>query len=271
MDNIFIWLFLSWVGVALMMTALWVFQVIHEDAGIVDAGWALGIGMAALFLASRMETESLRPWVISGATVIWSLRLGSFIFFKRVLGKTEDARYRDLRRAWALRANVNFFLFFQMQGILVIVLVIPVLAILLCPRDEIGYWDIAGCVLILLSIVGETVADRQLSRWRESTGSKSRVCRDGLWRYSRHPNYFFEWLHWMGYPIMGLSLLGTRLGWVWPVTWIGPAVVLFFILKVTGIPPTEEQALKSRGDEYRRYQRETSAFFPWFPRSERKP
>jgi steroid 5-alpha reductase family enzyme len=93
--------------------------------------------------------------------------------------------------------------------------------------------------------------------------NRGHTCRDGLWRYSRHPNYFFEWLHWWAYVPLSLGAAG---GWA---TILAPLVMLFFLFCVTGIPATEAQALQSRGADYRQYQRTTSAFFPWFPRRER--
>ena len=112
----------------------------------------------------------------------------------------------------------------------------------------------------LSAIVGETVADRQLANWRKDPNNKGRTCRSGLWRYSRHPNYFCEWLMWCAYAALAWP------GPLGPVALGAPALLLFLVLKVTGIPPTEARALASRGADYRRYQRTTSAFVPWPPR-----
>jgi steroid 5-alpha reductase family enzyme len=112
----------------------------------------------------------------------------------------------------------------------------------------------------IVAVSGEAMADRQLAQFRSKSWNHDRVCCDGLWRYSRHPNYFFEWLHWWAYVIMGVSSPG------WLLTWIGPIGMGWALLKVTGIPWTERQALASRGEDYREYQRTTNAFFPWFPR-----
>jgi steroid 5-alpha reductase family enzyme len=120
--------------------------------------------------------------------------------------------------------------------------------------------DAAALFIGALAVVGESIADGQLARFRADPANRGRTCREGLWRYSRHPNYFFEWIHWWAYVPLAASS-----AW-WPATLAGPALMLFFILYVTGIPPTEERALLSRGDDYREYQRTTSAFFPWFPR-----
>jgi steroid 5-alpha reductase family enzyme len=112
----------------------------------------------------------------------------------------------------------------------------------------------------LLAVLGETFADRQLANFRADPKNKGQVCQTGLWKYSRHPNYFFEWLHWWTYAAIGI---GHWWGWI---NLLFPAAMAFFLFKLTGIPSTEEQALKSRGEAYRRYQQSTNRFFPWFPK-----
>ena len=109
---------------------------------------------------------------------------------------------------------------------------------------------------------GVALSDWQLSQFKKNPENKGQTCQRGLWRYSRHPNYFFEWVHWWAYLPMAVGAAG------WWAAVITPSVLLYFILYKTGIPPTEEQALASRGEEYRRYQRTTSAFVPWFPKRE---
>ena len=111
------------------------------------------------------------------------------------------------------------------------------------------------------SLHGGAIADRQLRAFARDPANKGKVCDQGLWAWSRHPNYFFEWLHWFSY-----VLLCWQHPWGW-LTVIAPLVMLYFILFVTGIPPTEKQALKSRPKSYRDYQRTTSPFFPWPPQS----
>jgi len=120
--------------------------------------------------------------------------------------------------------------------------------------------EIAGVCLWCTALAGETVADAQLSAFKRIAANQGQVCDVGLWRCSRHPNYFFEWLVWVAY---FLFALGSPLGWL---AAIGPASILYLLLRVTGIPLTEEQSIRSKGDAYRRYQATTSAFAPWFPR-----
>jgi steroid 5-alpha reductase family enzyme len=126
-------------------------------------------------------------------------------------------------------------------------------------------WLVGGVAVWLLSVVGEGIADRQLARFRENPANKGKTCRDGLWRYSRHPNYFFEWLHWFAY-----VLLAVGSPWFW-LSAAGPVVMYLFLRYVSGIPYTEAQALRSRGEDYRRYQQTTPMLFPWFPKPDPIP
>jgi steroid 5-alpha reductase family enzyme len=176
----------------------------------------------------------------------------------------EDGRYRRLRRHWVDRANAWFLVFFESQTLLVVLFSVPFLVLLENPEPRFGALEIAGVALWLVSIAGEMSADRQLARFRADPANRGKTCRVGLWWTSRHPNYFFEWLHWWSYVLMGV---GAPYGWL---TLVGPVVMLFFLLKVTGIPYTEMRALEHRPD-YAEYQRTTSAFIPWFPRPPREP
>jgi steroid 5-alpha reductase family enzyme len=149
---------------------------------------------------------------------------------------------------------------FQVQGLLAFLLALPLWVL---AGAELAQWrvqDALALALWILAMVGESRADQQLKRWRRSPAGRGRTCRQGLWKYSRHPNYFFEWLHWSVYPLVGIGLPGGA--WLW----LAPLAMWFLITKVTGIPPTEEQSLRSRGDDYREYQRTTNAFFPGPPR-----
>ena len=125
-----------------------------------------------------------------------------------------------------------------------------------------GWTDWVGVLIWTIALVGEGLSDFQLARFRQRPESKGEVCQDGFWKYSRHPNYFFEWLHWCAYVMLAIT---APLGWL---TILAPVAMWFFLNRVTGIPLTEIQAIKSRGEKYRRYQRTTNAFFPWFPRPE---
>ncbi|HSR69608.1 MAG TPA: DUF1295 domain-containing protein [Acidobacteriota bacterium] len=251
----------GWGVIALAMLALWIWQRRSGDAGIVDVGWTFALGFLAVFYASLGSGDPQRRLLLGLLVGAWSLRLGLYLLFDRVLSGQEDGRYQQIRENWGDKVQPFFLVFFQAQGALAVLLALPFAVVAVNP-DPLSLWDGLAVVVMAASIGGETLADRQLARWRRDPSTRGRTCRQGLWRYSRHPNYFFEWLHWWAYPLMAA---GQAYFWV---TLLSPLLMLFFILKVTGIPPTEERALKSRGEDYRRYQRTTSAFVPWFPKEE---
>lgn len=119
----------------------------------------------------------------------------------------------------------------------------------------------AGAALWVAAVAGETVADRQLARFLADPANRGRTLRAGLWRSSRHPNYFFQTLTWLSYALIVLAAPYGYLGF------LSFFLILYLVLFVTGIPPIEERALRGRGEDFRRYQAETSAFVPWFPRA----
>lgn len=249
------------VGLAAIFFAAWVVQRRTRDAAVVDVAWTFSFAPLAVYYAVALGARDVASWLIVALVAAWSLRLGTHLLFTRLWsGRPEDGRYAELRAAKGENAQTWFFWFFQLQALSVLLLSSSILGVLLDPPQSLVVLG-AGMAVFLVSIVGETIADRQLEAFKRDPMNRGRVCRDGLWRYSRHPNYFFEWLHWMAYPILAL---GGEHAWL---TWIAPPIMLLLMTKVTGIPPTEAQALRSRGDAYREYQRTTSAFFPWFTSS----
>jgi steroid 5-alpha reductase family enzyme len=258
-DSIRLALF-GWALMAVMMTALFIVQYRRRQADIVDVGWAFGLGVLGIMYASAANGDATRRLLLAIMASVWSFRLAAYLFVNRFLHPEEDGRYIALRSSWGKNAQPRFFVFFQVQGFLDVLLSIPFLVVAFHPAGSFSTWDFIACGVWLAAVFGEILADRQLARFRSQPDNKGAVCRVGLWRYSRHPNYFFEWIHWWTYVLLGV---GSAYWWL---TLISPAVMLFFILKVTGIPPTEARALQSRGDAYREYQRTTSAFIPWFPK-----
>ncbi|MDX1508642.1 MAG: DUF1295 domain-containing protein [Woeseiaceae bacterium] len=249
----------GWAGVALIMLGLWLAQWRTRNAGIVDVAWAFGTGLLGIWLVlGSGPGDPERKALIAAMAGVWSLRLGSHLA-SRVFSESEDGRYRYLRDHLGDRAQAFMFLFFQIQALWAVMFSLPMWAAAQSPAEGLAWTDAAGAAIFLLSVAGEAVSDAQLSRFRRNPENSGKVCRIGLWRYSRHPNYFFEWLHWFAYILIGL---GSPYWWI---TVAGPIVVYFFLTRLTGIPFTEKQALRSRGEAYRRYQKTTNAFFPWPP------
>lgn len=277
-DTMWTLLWHGWVGAAVLMQVLWLIHLRTRNAGIVDVGWAAALGLLGIYYGLAGEAGVLRRLIVGGSAGIWGLRLAGHLLFDRVLGHPEEGRYVALRKRWGRHADRNLWFFFQAQALLAVILSLPFLFGAVPPGTGVGWSVIAGVALWITGLVGESIADRQLKRFKATPGAKGQVCREGLWRYSRHPNYFFEWVIWCGFGLMGLTGLTGLTGLAgvagpspyWGLLSLtGPALILFFLLRVTGIPPTEAQALRSRGDAYRRYQETTSAFVPWFPKRQR--
>ena len=242
------------------MVCLWVIQVRTGDASHVDVGWATGIACLAVVYALLADGSIGHRVLAAVLASIWGWRLGLYLLFDRVLGKEEDGRYRALRAKWGSRANRNFFLFFQFQALFVVFFSVPYLLICLDPDAGLGALEWMGIAAWAIGNIGAITADRQLARWRSNPANRGRTARTGLWAWSRHPNYFFEWVTWCG-----VALVATAAPWGW-VAWIVPAVLLFLLFRLTGIPATEAQALRSRAD-YTEYRRTTSVFVPLLPRT----
>ena len=247
----------GWLVVALAMVLAWAWQRRTRNASVVDVVWTLCTGALAVYYAFVVEGLFNRRLLVAGLFATWSLRLGLHLL-PRLFHGAEDRRYQKMRQGWRAAADLRFFLFFQTQAF-----VAPLFAsVAWIAGSSVGpltFLDISGTVVAVVAIGGEWLADRQLARFRTENKEAKRVCDIGLWRYTRHPNYFFEWLFWCS-----LALLAVSSNWWWLT--LGPPLAMFYFLNfVTGIPPAEEQSLASRGAAYRDYQRRTSAFFPWPP------
>jgi steroid 5-alpha reductase family enzyme len=250
-------------GACLTMVGVWLTAIRIHNASYVDVAWALGIAGTAVAYALLADGSALHRVLVAGLGTIWGVRLGTYLL-SRLAGKEEDGRYQELRRRWAPNANRAFFVFFQFQALFVLVFSLPFAFVAADPGDV--TWPAwAGAALALGSIAGEVTADTQLAVWKGNPDNRGKTARNGLWGWSRHPNYFFEWLHWVAWALIA----------VWsPYGWVAIAVpVLLFALlfRVTGIPETEAQALRTRGDDYRRYQEEVSVFVPLPPRRTPRP
>lgn len=257
--TLFLWgLLLS----SVLMTATWVIAMRIRNAGIVDIAWSLGFVPLALLYRMLADGEPVRQNLVTLLTLLWSLRLGLHLW-KRVMGHhpVEDGRYAAMREAVKGREGMAFFWFFQAQAVVLSLLSIPCLLIDSDPRIGLGLTDLLGALLWIGAIAGESLADRQLAAFKNNPANKGKVCTTGLWSLSRHPNYFCEWLVWVA-----LLLMALPAPWGW-TSLFAPVLMLYLLLKVTGIPYAEEQSLRSKGEAYREYQRSTPAFFPRIPRS----
>jgi len=259
------------VVLAIYMSLWFVFGFMKKRFDVADTAWGPGFVVCAVTAWCFAEQVSWRNVLVTGMTVAWALRLAVHIGL-RSLKKSEDARYRKLRQQWAPHENMRaFFQIFLLQAVLILVISAPVTRIITAPvplfhgfeppAPLIRGYDIIGFLIWLTGFMFESVSDIQLTRFKQNPKNKGRIIRTGLWRYSRHPNYFGEVLLWWGIYVMAA---GLPYGWI---TVIGPVTISFLIIKVSGIPLLEDHYRNH--PDYQRYRQTTSVFFPLPPRKEK--
>ena len=247
-----------------IMAVCWLIVTYNQRAGLVDVAWSFCIALNVMIAAFWLDTAPLSVRIFIGcASNIWFLRLTWHLLRRYWHESEEDRRYANMRRAMGQFKHLGFLAFFMFQAGLAILFSYPMLSLLSTTVIQWSEWThwalIAAAIMMLLAFIGESTADQQLYRFKQKPEHHGKTMDQGLWKYSRHPNYFFEWLHWFAYPILGLAA-GQYLLWVYPV------LMWAFLYYITGIPFSEQQALRHRGQNYRDYQQRTSMFIPWQPK-----
>ncbi len=252
---------ISFIVNCLVMIGTWFFSRVKNNYSVVDAVWALSFFVTSGLYSVLGEGLLQRKLLMLICVSIWSLRLGIFLA-RRIASHhpTEDSRYGELRKGYGDQVERGFFWFFQYQAWSVVLLSAPFLLMALNTDPEMAPLEYIGALLFFLSLSGEAVADHQANIFKKNPANKNKVCNVGLWRYSRHPNYFFESCIWFSFFIMACSSPQGI------YSLYAPLLILFLLLKVTGVPMSESQSLKNRGEAYREYQKKTSMFVPWFPK-----
>jgi steroid 5-alpha reductase family enzyme len=244
---------------AVLFALVWWMCLRLGNYGFLDAIWSLSVAVIAPLYAVLGNGTPIRRWTFAVIGAAWSLRLGLYIL-RRVIRHhpEEDARYRTLRQKWP--TPLRFLVFFELQAFIALLFSTPFLLASINQTPQMAPVEILGLAIAVLATAGEALADWQSQRFKQRTTDKQAVNDVGLWRYSRHPNYFFESMVWWGFFVAALSF---PYGWL---TVVCPLLMLYLLLNVTGIPLTEKHSLESRGERYRQYQRTTSRFVPWFPK-----
>jgi len=252
------------VALSLIMAGAWLVQQRTGNSGWVDTIWTFGLGAVGFVSAlTPFETIGSRQIVVAAMIALWAARLGLYIA-SRSRGITDDPRYAEMARQWGDDAPRQMFWLLQKQAWVTIPLALAVFLAAQNPAPHLRFQDFVAIAVIAIAIIGEGIADRQLHTFKSDPQHKRRVCDTGLWSWSRHPNYFFEWLGWFAYPIFASDFNGTYgLGWL---SLLAPACMYWLLVHVSGIPPLEAHMLRSRGQAFRDYQARTSAFFPLPPR-----
>ncbi|MCB1156274.1 MAG: DUF1295 domain-containing protein [Leptospiraceae bacterium] len=261
-------LFISYSLVFCLMAGFWFIGRLLRNYTVVDIAWTLSLFLANLIYYFFAEGYRYRKSLILIMVSIWSFRLAWYLCL-RVFTHEEDPRYREFREKYKKEnpSTVDrkfFWNIFQFQGLLSIVISIPFLVICMNAERNLGILEFISLFIWFLGLVGETVADLQMMIFKSKKENYHRTCQQGLWYYSRHPNYFFEWLIWVSYGLFAFSAKPYG-----PFMLLYPFLMYILLTRFTGIPLSEKQAIAKRGEEYREYQRTTSAFFPWFKKESR--
>jgi steroid 5-alpha reductase family enzyme len=253
------------IALSAMMTGAWAIQRATGSSGWIDTIWSFAVGVGGIAATVFTDGDGSRRALAFAMVAAWSLRLGLHIA-ARTRGAEEDPRYAKLIAEWGSSAGFRLWLFLQVQAVAALVLVIAVHLAAAKPEPFPRLVDLVAAAVAIVAIVGETVSDRQLAAFRRTAQARTEVMEQGLWRYSRHPNYFFEWLFWCSWPLMAI---GLPFGWSWLVL-LAPIQMYWLLVHVSGIPPLEQHMLASRGEKFRALQARVNAFFPG-PRREEFP
>ncbi len=243
--------------VLMLIVYIWAYSI--KNAGVVDIFWSFNFSVIAILLYFLADGFYPRKVLICTMVLLWSLRLGFYLLIR--VGShldVEDGRYKKMREEWGASVNCKLFFFFQGQALSNIYLAIPFFLIAFNKKEGLSILEYIGIIVWAISIIGEATADAQLKRFKKNPANKGKVCNVGLWNYSRHPNYFFESMIWVGY---FLVCLNANYGWIGILS---PLTITLLLFRVTGIPLTEQQSLRSKGEAYKEYQLTTSMFVPWF-------
>jgi steroid 5-alpha reductase family enzyme len=247
-------LLIVWAYLILQMLVVWVFSRLLNNPSIVDVAWAFGLMVAGLIYLCRVQLD-FRIMLIGGLLILWGVRLGGFLWVTRIRKGIVDKRYLKLSENWQTAKALKFFLNFQFQGFLILLISSVFLFATNDATSNPSNIEWLGVAIVLVGIMGETIADLQLYRFQHTNPGE--VCQAGSWNYSRHPNYFFEWLTWCGFTLFALHQpFGT-------LPLVVPLVLYLIMTHITG-PLTERGSIESRGQAYKEYQRSTAMFFPFF-------
>jgi steroid 5-alpha reductase family enzyme len=247
---------------SLGMAAAWAVQRRTGNSGWVDMAWSALTGLAAILGLGLAGVLTTGPGMLAAAILaLWAGRLAIHIGGRsRFAG--EDPRYAALIEEWGDQAPRQLFKFLQIQAVVSFVLVVSVMAAATGGSVELNQFHLVAFAIALMAVLGEALADRQLQEFRRENKGFKGICETGLWRWSRHPNYFFEWLYWCAWPVMAMAAGPVSVA----LALLAPALMYYLLVHVSGIPPLEKYMLASRGERFRLYQNRVNAFFPGPPR-----
>jgi steroid 5-alpha reductase family enzyme len=246
------------IAIFIYMTANFVVALWRQRTDIADIAWGFGFILVAIICLLSQDSFTTRMLIISALILIWGLRLSLYLFFRN-RGKGEDQRYQLWRLEWGENFVPKAFLeVFLLRGLFMFLMAAPLFLVSVYDNNTLDYIDMIGIAVWLLGFILEAVSDGQLSMFTKRFG-EDKILKTGLWKYSRHPNYFGESLQWWGIFLLAISV---NFGYLAVVS---PIIITIMVALVSGIPVVEKQYRDN--SEYQEYKKKTNAFWPWFPRS----
>ncbi|MFN3152771.1 DUF1295 domain-containing protein [Bremerella sp.] len=242
------------------MVSLWLLSLWLKDASIVDLFWGFGFVVISWVSLLNAASPTTAAWMTTILVTIWGCRLAGYLSWRNI-GKGEDSRYTEMRQKPGRNfALFSLFVIFGLQGTIMWIVSLPLQVI---PTLDASFSTLTplGLLLWLIGVSFESIGDFQLARFKSNPANRGKVLDQGLWHYTRHPNYFGDFLVWCGYYVLAISFDASA--W-WTI--IGPALMTFCLLWFSGVAHLEKR-IQNRRPEYADYIRRTSSFFPWPPAS----
>ncbi|MGM0508931.1 MAG: DUF1295 domain-containing protein [Fusobacteriota bacterium] len=239
-------------------TIFFVIAKLKKDNSIVDIAWGLGFVVVALFSLIRGNMYTTRGILVTSLVTMWGLRLAYHLFLRN-WSTEEDYRYKEMRKKWGDHQYLNsFFKVFMLQAIILFIIAFPIIIINSSENIGLNFLDYVGIVIWGIGFFFEVVGDKQLKNFVENRKTGKEIMTEGLWKYTRHPNYFGESTMWWGIFLIAFSGTGKI------ITIISPIVITFLLLFVSGVPLLEKKY--SDRENFKEYSKRTNKFFPWFPK-----
>ena len=250
----------SAVAIAILMVTTWLISVAVKNASIVDIVWGLGFVLVGWVSFGVGKGDDVRGWVLAILVSLWGLRLAGYLA-RRNVGHGEDYRYKAMRKHWGPKFPlISLFTVFVLQGVLMWIVSLPLQLGQVEASPGFGPIGTMGVLVWAVGLFFEATGDAQLRRFKADPANAGKVMSSGLWRYTRHPNYFGDAVVWWG-----IAIVAAEAG-VGAWGFIGAAVMTFLLVRVSGVALLE-RSLRKRKPEYEEYARRTSAFVPRPPRS----
>ena len=246
--------------ILILVTLLWIWSVFIKNVSIVDIFWGLGFVVVNTFYVFMSGELNARKIVILTLVCIWGFRLAIYLAIRNI-GKGEDFRYQEFRQNYGPKRYwwFSYFQTFLLQGILIMIISLPLLGINYNNiNGNLEILDYLGIIIWIIGFTFETVGDFQLSNFKRDPKNKGKILHTGLWKYTRHPNYFGDSAVWWAYGIFSIAA-----GSYWQA--IGAVIMTLLILKISGVSLLEK-TLKETKPQYKEYIQKTSSFIPWFPK-----